>query len=279
MLNTALWNCLFNVAVGLPFLLAAYVVLPRSLFRAEASPGAGNVRNWLRRVLRLQVRAARPVFRGGNAVLRKDCCFAYGGRWSDWLSCGLLMAGVGAVVYAVCHVQKMDTVDTATGLFVSSAALSALIFGVVTVVRSARAFNSEKEAHTLELLLLTKLGDGEIVRGKLGAVLLSSSPWLACSIAAVLSAAAMSVDFRGWETVWELLIVLMYIAFYGISVFSSIVLAMFLSLRFKTPAVLGICLLAFIAQNGCCWLLSIVTAIVFCTLLFTSFRPNALKEL
>ena len=38
-------------------------------------------------------------------------------------------------------------------------------------------------------------------------------------------------------------------------------------------------MLVFVLQNGCCALLGIVTATVFCILLFVGFRRQALKNL
>jgi ABC-type transport system involved in multi-copper enzyme maturation permease subunit len=240
--TSAVESCLFSAALGLPLLDLAYRLLPRSVLR-ESSPRIAG-RGW-RRLLRKRRRARQPPILG-NPVAWKDQNFFYGGILREWRIAGFLtLPAVGGTSCLIALALGAEAETAATVTLTVVALTAGFVFAVGTVVRSARAFNTEKLNRTLELLLTSDLEEKEIVGGKIRAVALSTLPWLVFAVAGGLAAVTLTGEFGG------ILAVSAAAAGALSTVFSLACFALFLSLRMKTPGVLGLCFLVFVLWNWC----------------------------
>lgn len=220
------WNFLFNVPVGMVFLvLAARFMASRTI----------DDRGAVRRTFRLTNRA-RALPAAGNPVLWKDLHTAYGGTTHAVLSALLLACGITVVTAAIAILAGANDPAEAGLVGLTAASVASVgVFSLVCLLRSARAFNSETRGHTMDLLLLSNLTDGEIVKGKIWAILRSTFPWLFC---AVLTGLLPMIAWGGPEGV---LVPICLTASWTTEVLAFSCMALYLSLSFGTPAVIGIC--------------------------------------
>jgi hypothetical protein len=226
--------------MGLPLLWLAHWRLPRGVGgEGEALvPRLGFLPS-----LAARRRRARPPI-VGNPVAWKDSNFLHGGVAREWMICALLtLPAVGGTSAIIALAGGAGVRGAGAALFTAAAVAAAIVFAVGTVTRAARAFNTEKLNRTLELLLTSDLEEKEIIRGKIRGVAAAAAPWLVCGFCSALVAVSYEGKFAA------LFAVLAAIGWGVCTVFVLASVALFLSLRFKTPAVLGLCFLTFIVWN------------------------------
>jgi ABC-type transport system involved in multi-copper enzyme maturation permease subunit len=266
-------SLLFSLALGLLFLWPAQRLLPRDVLREGREPFFRSIRTRLGLVSRRRRQAAPALPASVNPVAWRDGHFRYGGPARAWAFCGLVaMPAVAAVAALIAWLAKSGAEDAVVPTLGTMGGLAAAAFALLAVVRSARAFNSEKAERTLELLLASDLSEKEIIRGKIRAIVLSVLPWLCCAAACGLL--AIWIGSGGHRHRDPLLLGIGFFAF-GLSnvcAFSSV--ALFMSLRFRTPAVLGFSFLGFL---GWSWFVKSFMAMVAMIpmAMLQSMRPHS----
>jgi ABC-type transport system involved in multi-copper enzyme maturation permease subunit len=195
-------------------------------------PGIGNRRK------------ARPAILG-NPVAWRDQQFLYGGNRYAWLVWAVLIVpAIGVTAAGLGSVFDPDGRMVATIGLSAAAFAASLVLGFGTLIRAARAFNTERLNRTLEVLLASDLTVREIIRGKQLAILRAGMPWLFVALGCALGVALLNLEQLH---MWTVVAGAGFSSLAGIFCYSS--LALLLSLRFRTPAVLGICAAVFIGWN------------------------------
>lgn len=187
----------------------------------------------------------RKVTFSRNPVASRDLYFSYGGMRRAWFMSGcVIMPAISIGVFAIAVACGANLDDAGMMGFSTSAVIGASVFGLSSVIRGARTISIEKESHTMELLLVAPLLDKHIIRGKLIAVIMSNLPWLAMASISALIAAILSYDSTA------ILIAIASTLYLFTTVLAVTCAAMFLSLWFNTPLILGICFPLFLIWNS-----------------------------
>ena len=171
----AAWNCLFNLALGLPFLALACRLVPRLAFDdAKDRPSA---RRLSRRSAPL--RGGPVAWREGVSSMRPR---------TAWLFCILTVTG-GMIGAALLRGSRFLGIPRDIGIvplsLYSAWAVSAGVSAIWITTACATSFGTEKRSRALELLALTSLSESEIVLGKLWAPFKACLPWLVALCLAV----------------------------------------------------------------------------------------------
>jgi ABC-type transport system involved in multi-copper enzyme maturation permease subunit len=232
-LRKAWWNCAFDVAAALPLLFLAVGRIPRLTRQAE------------RRGIRVvRSRGRRPALRG-NAVAWKERISSLPPRMA-WLLCALTSAAsvflAGLIANSKSGAELAETLAGGSFRVLSLsfvAFVSAVIFSAGVVSVCTMSFAREKREHTLDLLLITDLGEQDIVLGKLWAPVAVCTPWLAGAGAAALLLWP-SLDL-GLEH--KALLIVTHLSL----VFGAACLGLYFSLRYRPHAAVGLTALLCIA--------------------------------
>jgi hypothetical protein len=272
LLASGVWNALFNLALGLPFLGLARLVLPRRVMNEGIPSLATSTRNRLARIPGLRAWFRLPPLRG-NPVAWRDVHYVYGGHKHEWILCLLAAFAIAAIAWCVALVAGLEPFDALMAALIAVAVGGGIVCSVLPVVRAARALNGEKADRTIDMLLVSGLSDGEIVSGKIRAICTASLPWLAVTGAAAAGAVAVG---RAW-------IGLFYVAGYTVyfvgAVFAFVSLALLLSLRMKAGATLGICVVGFFVWNSCAKQFALMPFGVFVGVLGSVLAPALMPVL
>lgn len=190
-------NVALNVALGIAGLCGAAATLPSRVFSRETPPLTQAIAARLKQHRRLR-RWMQPSPIWENAVAWRDYHFVSGGHKAVWMKFLItLAAAVGGTVAVCVRLRHYDASLSAGRIAQSCLIMTCLLCTVVAVLAAwndaGTAFYREKRGRTLELLLLTDLGEDEIIRGKLSAVLLAVLPWIG---GAVIAAVAFCVTLN-----------------------------------------------------------------------------------
>lgn len=234
---------------GLVLFCGACAALPGSVFSREREPLARRVKERLKR-RRMLGRCVRPPPIVGNPVAWKDFNFWHGGRALTWLKFALAVILTSALLLYGFYKANTGTIeadDLINALTVMLFWLCAAVVGLGAVSHCGMAFNRERRDGAMEPLLTTVLSDGEIVGGKVLAVLRSLSPWI---VGAGIAGAVMLARFGGELGSSEALEVLAAMsAEYFSMLFGYSALALWLSMRMRRNAALPVCFLIFLLWN------------------------------
>jgi ABC-type transport system involved in multi-copper enzyme maturation permease subunit len=224
-------HCMFDVGLGIPFLLLAFLVIPRlavdrkrlSLFaRMEMSRTSlwlnGNPVAWKERVGSMRPRTRWWVFGLSIAASILVALMAFQPPFSNlvgpYFDCTDLLVAVGATV----------------------AVVSAAIFAIGVISACSNSFTREKKSRAFELLLITGLSETEIILGKLWGSVKTLFPWfISAALAFVLLAIALQPADPD-----EYAVDLLIIPGYASQVFGCACLAMYFSLRFRRLIAVGL---------------------------------------
>ena len=241
--------CLLNpgvcVFLGLPFLLAARFVLPRRVLGRHRPPLSLSLKERLRSFRRLR-RWVVPPRVSGNPVTFSEFYLRHGGHRATWLKFALSVSILPCLILFIAYrIPEFGTREAWHTVFFTVFLVSAGVVALGGVSHCAAAFTREKRDGAMEPLLLTSLTDGEVVRGKLKAVLLSLLPWILCAAVCAVVALARFRDEDGFWTVSVTLCVEFLAMLFGYGA-----LALLLSLRFKKNIGFGVCFLVFMLWNS-----------------------------
>ncbi len=201
------WNCLYNIAVGLPLLPLSWRLLP-ALHRRPG--GAAAMLTHLRRKTGLTRsfvrRQERPAI-SGNPVTWKDLHIHYGGETGGWkrLALGSVLTTLAVIFgYAVVASLPNSRIQFEVlrlwwliMLFLTLLCGINYLYG--TLSRAAHCCSREKQRRTLELLLTTDVSGYSIVTGKSNAISLALLPWIvgfACSSIGFLFFSLLQPEFE-----------------------------------------------------------------------------------
>jgi ABC-type Na+ efflux pump permease subunit len=272
-------NFLAHVLVGMIFLVVAALLLSGSIVKEDRPSVAEGIRQKFKR-MRIAGRSTEgKTIVTGNPMEWKDVNVTFGGIRLEIAATLLVALLATGIALAACLLEGMsfdEEVLRACALTVFAA--TGLVFVLACVVRSCRGFNTEKAGGGLEILLTTPMTDREIVRGKCVAVFRSSMPWLICSLAAGTGALLLEWNFVD-VNVGTAIMLTIVVCLVLLEVFWICCMALWLSIRYKAAAALGICLGVFciciIPLFGIP--LHVILGVFFVHNLFTGFRARALR--
>jgi ABC-type transport system involved in multi-copper enzyme maturation permease subunit len=268
------------LGLGALAFLSSATLLRRAVVGQESGPAAaGRVADTVRRALRVSWRRARARA-GGNPVLWRDYVFAHGGPRAAWARFGLFAFVVGSLLGLIAWRagMKEDSVKEMTvGVTLW---LNALIFGLGWLSLCGLVFHREKRGRTLELLLLSDLGENEILAGKLGAAFRTMLPWLIATAAAGLAGCLLWGGEREFGTVVAYGLGLFLAALFGLGLFAT-----WCGLRFNRNVGFGFAVLLFLGWHFFAlpmilsfleWMLGFSDSIVFLAIILTCLAEVAL---
>ncbi len=176
------------VLLGGVILTAAFVVLRR---RGLQIGLPSRFRRWSERLASATgwSRRERPPILM-NPIAWKDLYVTYGGYRAAWIRCAMVVVPVlgicgATLAYDALNDGYIDWEDVVAGACLLTTAICLLTYIVTALGRAARAFLVERQGGTLELLLLTRLRDDELVSGKVKAISLGLIPWLIATVASL----------------------------------------------------------------------------------------------
>jgi ABC-type transport system involved in multi-copper enzyme maturation permease subunit len=241
-MHHSLYNCLYNMLLGLPFLIATYILLPKKAISKEKLSIKQTLIEKMREHARLKNLIRRPKLKG-NPVAWRELTFTYGGgqnRASRMFV--MILGGLTLVLMGVLLATGYDR-NMAQGLAMNFGILCLTIFILSTVTQASGAFYGDRTNRTLEVLLTTSLSERDIVIGKGLAIYKASLPWMIGTLSgAAMWFLATLPDVYAW-IVWIVLAALLSVWF------SFCSMAMWLSIKFKRAAALTISVVVFIAWS------------------------------
>ena len=191
-------NCAFSCVVALAFLAGAAALLPRTVLEPGSRHAGRRLRDSIKRWKSRRAGRRPPIF--GNPVAWRDTQYRYGGDLWHWKAMLIVVFTVALVPFLLVLVwpwfarqlglygKSWLAIVTDDDVYAVMAVLQLLACACTAVVLSlshcSNAFSRERRGRTLEALLGTEMGDGEILWGKIRAILFAVLPWLAATVAA-----------------------------------------------------------------------------------------------
>lgn len=292
-----LWNPLLLAALSVPLLLLTGMLLRERALRDESAGLGERLRQRMKRAGLGRMWFALPPI-DGNPVAWKDYHYWYGGTKGTWLKFALCIAAVGAslwIGYALSghYGNRMSRDDVARAALIAMSLTCLAMVALAGIGHCAAAFSKERESRTMEALLVTDLPAGDIVWGKIRAVVLSIRPALIGLAACGLWLVAL---FGHEEEFWKVLVALCVES--GSMLFGYGALALWLSLRCRANVAFAVCALVALLWNTLGRLMMVGTVIhgdmlpmvvvdaaahivmgsVCLSALYSSFREDALGQ-
>ena len=244
-LHLAGLNCALSLALGTACIAAANAVLPRTVVSRERPSVAAAVREKMRssEKTRKWVIPARIL---GNPVAWKDHHYYHGGTRATWTKFAVASIIVLALTLLIgASINSGRLADTAKAMVVTQFIFSIAVFSLGSISHFGMTFNRERRSRSLEVLLTSGLTDGEIVQGKILAVVRSLLPWfLSVLVCGVIIATWLSSE-NGFSEV----AVAMFFEYAGMW-FAYSALALWMSLKFKRAVAFPACILLFLLWNS-----------------------------
>lgn len=297
----SLVNCAVNLLIGATLLWLAGAVLPHKILTKDRPAASDRFRARVRRSIGLRRLFGLPPLRG-NPVFWRELNFSHMGAKASWLYMvvGLVLLFVIALGFYL-KVERRSSWDMSEfmeGFTYIVFWLSFVGSGLSTIAMFGGAFSRDKRGRTLEVLLTTDLSEGEIVFGKVRAILLLMAPWYLCTTVS----GVFAMTFIHSSDKYEM--AAFFVPEYVAMVFGYSAMALFLSLALRknvgAPAAIAVLILyntvgrffmiplsmlGFDMFRGGPWMVGAIDVfihgmmgVVFVALLTTAFRAAALRE-
>ena len=161
-------NALFNSILVFPLLGITAMLLPQSHIRSQSTRWSLRFKQMVQRKFRKRTDSSAIT---GNAIAWRDYHKIYGGSTGSWVK-GIVC--LVAIMILTIVILKTSFSEDHKRIFFQIQAFSfstMMLCTFLTAINGAtHAFAREKEQKTLELLLLTSLGDWDILWGKILAI-------------------------------------------------------------------------------------------------------------
>ncbi len=246
-------NPLFNMAISIPFLVAAHKILPRTvLMQSGNTSNESETATTAERKTHLaknkqhntQTRldsdtpgqttssGLKRLHVRGNPICWRELNIHHGGERSAWIKCGITLGIILSISLGIGMLVPGANSDVIELAVVVTSIFSTCVFTLSLLATCSRAFNREKRDRTLDILLTTTLSPSDIVAGKLTAAVRTLLPWLTASLlGGVLLLTSQYA--HGYSFLESLPLVVIVLAEFTSMAFCYGMLAMFISLRNK----------------------------------------------
>ncbi len=246
MIPYAALNALLSLALGSLCVVLANVILPHRVVSKERRSLMEATREKMRHNHKVRKWIIPPRIVGTNPVVWKDLNYYHGGMRSTLTKFIVSFSIVMVIAFLIGnHLNPHRPRDTFKLILSFEFAFCLAVFALGSISHFGMAFNRERRSRTLEVLLTSGLTDGEIVKGKIIAVLKSLSPWLICLLVCSL---IMLVTFDLEYFFGEILLV--FVLELVSTWFAYSAIALWMSLKFKRAIAFPTCILMFLLWNS-----------------------------